>query len=242
MLDECGVVIGMVRLDRIETGLGPCLDPRSSPALSRMCDRCQSARAVKHVDDRFRRWTFSRNERGPSDIEPAIECLLNAADVAGLDHRQGDLRAADRTAALSPALLDHGPDIDRDTSLGEPRSDRFDARDTDGPLSRQHRCEALVPGVEEVPEHVQVLAVDDGRDLDTDHRKQPVSLRLSTHFRDRSRCVVIGHREDRHAGNGCALDELARCTPAVGCGGMEMEIDTARNGRRHRAARATLDP
>jgi hypothetical protein len=132
---------------------------------------------------------------------------------------------------LALRLDDERREVHGHAQRGKALADRFDAGDARGALPREEAAERRVVGLEEVGEHVHVAAGLDRGDLDAADRLDAARPRERPHLGHRRRGVVIGDGHDTQAGRSRAIDEGGRRQAAVGCGGMEVEID-------HRAARA----
>ena len=96
--------------------------------------------------------------------------------------------------------------------------------------------------VEEVAKHVKVTALFHCGDLNTGDGVDAVVPRFRVHFRDRGSRVVIRDGHHRKAGPGRAPDEFLGRAATVRSGRMEVQINAAQGGRRHRATRAAPEP
>ena len=147
----------------VEPRVGERWNSRIEAKLPGMCERRDPAGVVNDLDDRFRRRAFARDEAGPSAAEPAIEGLLRARHMSGVDHRARDLRPPDRPAALRGDVCSSIGS----TSIGTPSAASRDRSPSTRAIlaarCRQEERQPLVLRVEKVAEHVKVAArVDRG--------------------------------------------------------------------------------
>ena len=123
-----------------------------------------------------------------------------------------DLRAIRRQAELGE-LAGHA--VDPRGAVGAPRGEPFG--------------EARVGVVDAVAEDVEVLAeLVDGRDLDGRHDRDPVLLGGGHGLADAVDRVVIGEREQLHAGRGCGRHDHGGFERAVGARRVRLQVEVRR--------------
>ena len=219
------VVVWMVGLERIEASIAKPVDPRVHVCLSRMCNRCESARVMQDRNNLLRRRTGARHESRPPGGQPAIERFTRVGNVAGRDHRAGHLWTSDGSSGLLAGLAQQWGQIDRQAQLGEPRADRLDARDSLRALPGQELRQLRVGGIDEIAEHVHVSARVHSGNLDSADGLDAVRQSRSAHLRDGRRRVVICDRHGRHPGGGGAFHELPGRAASVRRGRVKVEVD-----------------
>ena len=86
-----------------------------------------AARGMNHVNHVGRTWAGAWHKGRQARSQPALECVLNRADVSGIDQRACDLRAADRRAGTQGGRAHECFDIDRHPQPLKPGANLADA-------------------------------------------------------------------------------------------------------------------
>ena len=132
-----------------------------------MRERRDAAGVVNAREHLFGRRADARHERRPAGRQPALERLGDVRHVPAVDQRARDPRPADGLASnrSSPGCR-IGVRVEHDAVRASRVDHLAHAIDAALALLGEKRLQRRRVGVDEVAEHVDVGAVDDGRDLD----------------------------------------------------------------------------
>lgn len=225
------VVIGVIRLDGVQTGIAQRRDSRVNPGTAGMRERCDAARPMKSFNDCFRRRTGSFDKGRPPLTQPGLKRVARRRHVPGRDHRARQCRPADRSSVMCAGLFEQRLYVYWQPEMIKANRHVGDPSDSHRPLRGKESIQALVFRVKEVAEHVHVPTVFDRRNLNAgndDHR--PVNG-FRRRLVDAVGCVVVGHREDANSRRGGATHQCRRGQPSVRGGCMEVKIDHRRGAR-----------
>jgi len=95
------------------------------------------------------------------------------------------------------------------------------------PEQGQVLLQDTVPGVEKIPQQVDVLAIDGGAQLDSRDHLDPQQRTLGLSLLQTAGVIVIGDADGGQPGQPGLLKKVARGESAVGVERMEMEIGFA---------------
>ena len=178
------------------------------------------------ADDLVGRRAAARHEGGRPGADEPIEGVVPIPRETRRHERarrsagRPMLRPAFANADASSASMSIGV-----AERAQPLRDLPHPPDPIGALRLQERRQPGVGRVDEIAQHVHVAALFDGRDLDAVHEPHAVASRLGSRLGEPRHRIVVGDADHRQAGCGRARDEDRRRQRAVGCGGVEMEID-----------------
>ena len=204
------VVIGMIRLERIQPRVVQFLDPAVDGSKSRVCERRETAGLVNDGNHLFRRRAASRDEAGASPRQPSLECIVRVDSVPGGDKRAGDLRTANGAAVLSVRAFEKRRDVDWRAQPAKALGDLLHALDPALALAFEEARERSAAGVHEIAEHVDVAAVLDSGDLDAGNERDAGRRAEATDFPDSRHRIVIGDGDPLQTGGGALLYQLLR--------------------------------
>ena len=225
LANERRVVIRVKCFDRVETGLRQRRDPPREAELTWMRERRNAAGLVDHVHHRLRCWALTGDAAWAPVAEPAVERLLGVGDMPSLNHGPGDLRPTDRPTALEGGLPHQRIKVHGYAQRRKAGADRLDARDSRLARRQQKHAKCLVLRIEQVTKHMEISALLYRSDLDATYRLDVGCTRRCANLSNGRRRVVIGHGHYRHTRSDGARNKFLGRTPAVGCGGVKMEIN-----------------
>src|SRR2546428_1287298 len=219
-----GRVLGVVRLDSHQ----PCAHPLGNDSVAvgqaGMSEGRNPVRLADPLHRVHRAEAPTRDVGGATLLQVLVERLAPRPHVATPDHHLGHVGTPGR------ALLAHGEDLgglDWHPELSEPLGDAMHASDALGALLAK---EVLKPGglvIDEVPEHVDLGALDVAVDLEAGDDRHPVGRRQRHRVGEAVGGIVVGDGEHSHAVLRSRQHQLAGRERTVRCRRVGVEVDGA---------------
>ncbi len=150
------------------------------------------------------------------------EGLSHVIDVAPSDHRARDMRTRHDAATGLCAYLVHRQLIPERAQLLDDADSTVDPRCND---RLEFGVQLAGARIEEVPEHVDVGSIVDGRELDPRNDAHADLTSGLRRFGNTIDCVVVGHRDDINAVPSRTRDELRRRKHAIRSCRMTVKVD-----------------
>lgn len=219
------IVIGMVRLERVQAGSRKIWNPLVVSDQDGVRQRREPSRLVNAVEDFLRTRTSPRNERRPSALQPAPKCFIHVRHMTAGDERSGNPRTTGRLQGVVKSRLKNRIGIELNAMLRQSMHHFVHPIDPPAALLAKKRLQCSRAGVDEVAENVDVGAFDNRGDLNPGNEINPRGLACLQGGLTSGGRVMVGDAEDFDPGCGRTGHEVRRRASAVRRGRVGMEID-----------------